>query len=40
MAKYTRNYRFKSGNQGNENNRFWLLLLLALAIGFGIIYFF
>jgi len=37
---YTRKYRFRGGGQGNEQKRFWLLVLVALLIGFGIIYFF
>ena len=40
MVDYKRKYRFRSGNQGNENKRFWILVLLALALGAAIIYFF
>jgi hypothetical protein len=37
---YTRKYRYKGGNQGAEQKRFWLLILVGLLIGAGIIYFF
>ncbi len=40
MTNYKRQYRYKSGVQGTESRRFWLLILIALAIGAAIIYFF
>ena len=40
MAFKQRNYRFKGINPGKEQRRFWILILLALAIGAAIIYFF
>ena len=35
-----RNYRYKGVNPGREQRRFWLLVIIALAIGAAIIYFF
>ena len=35
-----RNYRYKGINPGKEQRRFWILILIALAIGAAIIYFF
>ena len=35
-----RNYRYKGINPGREQRRFWLLIVIALAIGAAIIYFF
>lgn len=40
MANYKREYHFRGGHQASENKRFWLLLLIALAIGAAIMYFF
>ena len=40
MAFKQRNYRFKGINPDKEQRRFWILMLLALAIGAAIIYFF
>lgn len=40
MQSYKRKYRFKGVNPGNENKRFWILIIIALAIGAAIIYFF
>ncbi len=40
MAYGQRNYRFKGINPGNEQKRFWILIVLALAIGAAIAYFF
>lgn len=37
---YKRKYRYKGVNPGNEQKRFWLLVLIALAIGAAIVYFF
>jgi hypothetical protein len=35
-----RNYRYKGINPGNEQKRFWLMLLIAFAICAVIYYFF
>jgi hypothetical protein len=35
-----RNYRYKGINPGSEQKRFWLMLLIALAIVAAILYFF
>ena len=40
MAFGRRNYHFKGVNPGNETRRFWILILIALAIGAAIVYFF
>jgi hypothetical protein len=37
---YIRKYRYRGGGQGDEHKRFWLLVLIGLAIGAGIVYFF
>ncbi len=37
---YTRKYRYRGGGQGAEQKRFWLLILIGLLLGAGIIYFF
>ena len=37
---YKRKYRFKSGNSGKESRQFWILALIAVAVGAAIIYFF
>ncbi|HYK77435.1 MAG TPA: hypothetical protein VEV16_10685 [Daejeonella sp.] len=39
MAFGQRNYRFKGGKSDNEQKRFWILLLIALAICAAIVYF-
>lgn len=40
MQSYKRKYRFKGVNPDNENKRFWILIIIALAIGAAIVYFF
>jgi hypothetical protein len=35
-----RNYHYRGVNPGKEQRRFWILILIALAIGAAIIYFF
>lgn len=35
-----RNYRYKGINPASEQKRFWILIIIALAIGAAIIYFF
>lgn len=37
---YKRDYRFKSGNSSRESRQFWIMMLIALAIGAAILYFF
>ncbi len=36
---YKRDYRFKSGNKGKESRLFWLMMLIALALGAAVLYF-
>lgn len=36
----TRNYRFKGTNPSNEQKRFWLAILIAIALSAAIIYLF
>ncbi|TQM52542.1 hypothetical protein BDE36_4363 [Arcticibacter tournemirensis] len=38
--KYTRNYRFRGGNTGSEQKRFWIFLVIGLLIGMAIVYLF
>jgi hypothetical protein len=40
MAFKQRNYRFKGINPAKEQRRFWILILLALAIGAAIVFLF
>ncbi|WP_276358839.1 hypothetical protein [Daejeonella sp. H1SJ63] len=40
MTDYKRDYHFKSGIQRKESRRFWLFILIGLAIGAAILYFF
>ncbi len=40
MAYGQRNYRFKGINPRNEQKRFWILIIIALAIGASIVYLF
>jgi len=40
MQFKTRNYRYKGINPGNEQKRFWITILIAIAIGAAIIYLF
>jgi len=35
-----RNYRYRGANTGREQRNFWIWLLVALAIGAVIVYFF
>jgi hypothetical protein len=38
--RYVRKYRYRGGGQGDEQKYFWLFILLGLAIGAAIVYFF
>lgn len=40
MAFGRRNYHFKGVNPDSETKRFWFLIIIALAIGAAIVYFF
>jgi len=40
MTDYKRKYRFRSGKQSTENRMFWIMILIALAIGFVIVRYF
>jgi len=40
MSFGKRNYHYKGVNPGNEQRRFWILIVIALAIGAAIVYFF
>ena len=40
MTDYKRKYRFRSGNQSKENRLFWIMILIALAIGFVMVRYF
>jgi len=40
MALKTRNYRFKGINPAKEQQRFWILVLITIAICVAITYFF
>ncbi len=39
-SDYKRRYRYKGINPSKEQKQFWLMLLIALAIGVAIMYFF
>jgi len=40
MTDYKRKYRFKHANTGNEKKQFWIFVLIGLALGAAILYFF
>ncbi|MDB5013706.1 MAG: hypothetical protein JWQ25_1908 [Daejeonella sp.] len=40
MTLKTRNYRFKGINPGKEQRRFWILILLTIAVCIAITYLF
>jgi paraquat-inducible protein B len=40
MAYGQRNYRFKGIDPGKEQKHFWILAIVALAIGAALVYFF